>query len=498
MSDFNAIVIGAGCGGLTAGAFLARSGRKTLVLEQASQIGGCCSTFEREGYKFDIGASIVEALPVMEQVFERLGENLHEYLSLTPCDPIYDCIFRDGSRMSFSLDLDKTRASIEAISREDGEGFRRYVKKFSAFVDHGGEAMFTTPLASWGDFLKLVLSTPAMMKFLPEFATSYEDQINKYFKHEKIKQSMAFQAFYCGHSPDLAPGIFAMIPYAEHRGIYYPKGGMIRIPEALKQVGEKHGLEVRLNQRVDKLLVREGVARGVRLADGTEITADLLVSNINAKTLYSELIGLENLGRLARQGIQSFEPSISCPMVYLGLDYQPPLSAHHTLMPVDMEEMDDYYWNGYLKGRLPDEEFGLICCPTLSDPGLAPEGHGVIILTLMGPFELAGTDWDAEKEGFISRIIDYLDARYVPDLKKHVQVAAMTSPLDFSRKLLHPGGAIYGLQQDVFAQTVFRPFARSKSIKKLYLTGSSTHPGGGVPTTMASGLNAWRLIEKYE
>jgi len=116
----------------------------------------------------------------------------------------------------------------------------------------------------------------------------------------------------------------------------------------------------------------------------------------------------------------------------------------------------------------------------------------------MGPYHLRGTDWDREKQPFIERMLRHLSDTAIPGLTDHVKVVEMSSPLDFERRLLLPGGAIYGLQQDITAQAVFRPSAKSKSIQGLYLVGASTHPGGGVPTTIGSGMIAAGLIEKYK
>ena len=498
MQDYDVVVIGAGCGGLSAGALLAKQGRKVLVLEQSDLIGGCCSTFEKDGYHFDVGASIVEAIHTMELAFEALGTTLQQEVDLVPADPVYSCIFDDGSRLNVPLSVDDTAKAIASLSPEDGKAFHRFISRFSEFSDRGGEDFFTAPANTLSDMMKLLQQRPVIASFAPLFIASYADVIKKYFKNERVQQMMAYQSFYAGQPPDLTPGIFAMLPYLEHKGMYYPRGGMVQIPKALQRCGERLGMQLRQGQRVRKVMVRTGRAEGVVLMDGTEITADVVVSNVNAKTLYLDLIGEEHLPWLARVGIKSYETSLTCPMIYLGLDYQPPLEAHHSLILVPMEQMNDAWWNRYRRGLLPERQFGLACWPTASDPSLAPAGHHVLNLILMGPYHLTGTDWDQEKPRFIEGAIKYLSSFAIPGLEDHVKVVEMSSPLDFERRLLLPGGAIYGLQQDITAQAVFRPASKSKSIKNLYLTGASTHPGGGVPTTIGSGMIAAKLIEQCE
>jgi phytoene desaturase len=495
MTDYDVIVIGAGLGGLSAGSVLAKRGRKVLVLEQSDRVGGCCSTFERDGYHFDIGASIVEAVRNIHILMKELGSSAKQELDLIPCDPVYSVLFRDGARVSYYESIDKTAEAIGAISPEDKDNFYCFAAKFAEFIDGGGEDFFTTPVNTFSDMMGLMRRRPVIAKFFPFFLASYEDVINRYFKDERIRQSMAYQSFYAGHPPDLTPGIFAVLPYYEHLGMYYPRGGMIQIPLALQRRGEQYGMEIRFNEYVKHILVDEDHrVKGVELADGTRIPSPVVVSNANCITTYLKLVGEEKLPAIVRRGVKSYEPSLTCPMVYLGVDFKPPLEAHHTIFPLQVEKMNNAWWNRFRKGMLPTDQFGLICWPSHSDTSLAPEGHHVINIILNGPYDLQGTNWDNEKPRFIEQTIEFMDRFAIPGLAQHVQVADMSTPLDYERRLLLPKGAIYGIQQDLTAQAVFRPAIKSKSIKGLYLAGASTHPGGGVPTTMGSGLMAANLI----
>ncbi|MHB8896505.1 MAG: phytoene desaturase family protein [Candidatus Geothermincolia bacterium] len=498
MADYDVIVIGAGLGGLTSGSILAKQGRKTLVVEQGERLGGCCSTFEREGYKFDVGASIVEVIKPIEMAFEMLGTSLADEVDLIPCDPVYAASLRDDSKLVIPYSLEGTGEVISSVSPEDGRRWFDFAKFFKGFMDEAMKGFFTSPADTMTDMARIFMKAPGMLKYAPLFVGTYEGAMARFFKDPKILESFAYQAFYLGLPPELVPGVFALLPYSEHEGVFYPRGGMGAIPEAIAAVGQRHGLEIRLDTRIYQVIVREGRATGVMLEDGTEITADVVVSNINAKKLYLDLIGEQFLNPLAKRGIKSYPLSLSVPMLYVGLDYAPPLDAHHTIICASPEELDDYWWNKHLKGKLPDKQFGLVCWPTKSDPGLAPEGHHALNVILMGPSKLEGTDWDAEKPAFIESAIEFIDKHVAPGISEHVVFTDLATPLDFERRLLHPEGAIYAVQQDITAQAVFRPNARSRSIKGLYLAGASTHPGGGVPTCIGSGIIAADLVDKYE
>jgi phytoene desaturase len=498
MPDYDVIVIGAGNGGVSAGALLAKQGRRVLVLEQDDRVGGCCSTFEREGYHFDIGASVVEVINSIEEAFRLLDTTLQGEVDMVPVDPVYSCVLRDGSRFTVPLSQEGTAEAMARISPEDGRSFMAFADRITGFMAETMKGFFTSPVNSFGDMGKIFKTSPGLAQYRDLFTASYQDVLRKYFKSEKIQQTMSFQTWYVGLPPELAPGVFSLLAYSEHFGVWYPRGGMIAIPAALAKCGEREGMELRTGACVKKVMVRDGRVQGVVLADGTEMTARAIVSNINAKTLYLDLIGEEHLHPLARYGIKSYQPSMSAVMICLGVDYEPPLDAHHTLVTAPYEEMNDYWWNRYLKGLLPEEQFGFVCWSTRSDPSLAPRGCHVLNTVFMGPSRLNGTDWDSEKQPFLDGAIEYLSRKVVPGLSDHVKVAEVITPLDYERRLLHPGGAIYGLQEDITNQTVFRPRSKSKSIEGLYLAGASTHPGGGVPAVIGSGIIAANLVDRYE
>lgn len=498
MADYDVIVIGAGVGGLCTAALLAKQGRRVLVLEQSDGIGGCCSTFEKDGFHFDLGASVVEEIQPIEIAFEMLGSTFKKEVDLIPCDPMMSYISRDGSRITYPISLEETAKIIADISPEDGRSFSKFAGRFHGMTETLMKGFFVSPADTMIDMARTLIKMPELVKYFPLFVNSYQDVVKSYFKNERIRETMAYQCLYLGLPPELVPGLFALLVYSEHEGVWYPRGGLIQIPRAFQRMGEKLGMEVQTGKRVGKVMVRDRQARGVVLDDGTGITASVVVSDINAKTLYLDMIDEDQLPRLARWGIKSYEYSKSVPMIYLGLDYEPPLDAHHSVATVPMEFINDYWWNTVKKGKILKEMFGLICWPTHEDPSLAPEGHHVLNLIPESSYYLSDTNWDAEKEAFLERTIEYLSRSAIPGLSDHVVVAECSTPLDWERRLLLPHGAIYDLQTDILSETVLRPSARSKAIKNLYLVGNSVHPGQGVPMVTASGVIAANLIEKYE
>ncbi len=496
MSDYDVIVIGAGCGGLTAGALLAAQGRSVLVLEQSGRIGGSCSSYEKDGFTFDVGAAIVEVIQPIEAVFRMLGTTFQEEVPLVASDPIFTYILEDGSRITYPQSIEATAEVIERISPEDAASWKAFTKYFSEFYDMVIDTFFTSPANTLGDFLKMFSARPRILKYLPLFAGNYEDVVKKYFSHPRIQQTIAYQSNYFNLPPVLTPAIFGMLAYAEHLGTYYPEGGMIAIPQGLQRCGKRYGMELRLDARVQKVTVRGRRVGGVTLSSGEQVTCDVLVSNINCRTLYLDMIGEEHVPRLARFGLNSYKLSGSDCVLNLGLDYEPPLDTHFTALATSVETMNRENFERD-RGILHDEKHGLICWSSRSDPSLAPEGKHSLGFIMEGPYRLQGSDWNRERQPVMDKTIAWLD-RLVPGLSDHIVTADILTPYDFEERLLLPEGAIYSFELDLGSSAVFRPSAKSKFIDGLYLTGNSTHPGGGVPVVIGSGLIAAELIDRHE
>lgn len=490
MADYDAIVIGAGLGGLTSAALLAKEGMRTLVLEQSDLIGGCCSTYEAGGYKFDVGASIVEIIQPMDKFFQLMGKRREDYVELNQCDPIYSFITEDGRKFAYPTDIEETTSVIASIAPEDVEGWKKFSSIGMEMIDEMLDAVIASPMNTIPELMAMVAKNPQVVKYLPFFLRTHQGVVKSYYKNPTMLGSVAFQSYFAGAPPELGLGIFGFIALSEHLGIYYPRGGMIAIPEGIARAGREHGLEVRTGQKVDKILVRGRAAGGVRLEDGTEITARAVVSNVNAKAAYLKMIGPDNLPPWAVKAIASYRLGMPCPMIYVGLDKKPDLDAHHTMVSSSVEHMNRVWNDCYMNDIIPESAMSLVCWPTEADPSLAPEGHHILnfLCNAPAPYAPLGDNWDRIKEWYKEQSLKELERYVLPDVRDHIKYIEVSTPLDFERRLLSPQGSIYGLFSDITSVAMFRPHARSRAVKGLYLTGASTHLGGGVPTVIASGI----------
>jgi len=375
MYDYDAVVIGAGLGGLSTAACLAKNGLKTLVCENTSWVGGCCSSYEQDGYQFDIGASVVELSWIIDELFKALGKKTSDYIDFIPVDPIYGFVTEDGKRFSYPVDKDATREVLAGFSREDAEAWDKFARLGSEIVTQAFGPIMTSPFMTLMDAVKLGAKNPKMLGYMRYVLMNFESTLCSFFKSDKVRASMSLQSYFVGLPPALCPGYIAFLAYSEHEGIFYPRGGMVQIPKAIEKVFKEFGGEMKFDARVKKVLMEGGRAAGVELADGTQIRSKVVVSNVNAKTLYLDMIGRENLPSWATRAMESYEVSVPAPMIMLGLDTKPDLDAHHTFCYTTLEEMNSIWFEDYLQKKLPDRGFMFISWPTHADPSLAPDGH---------------------------------------------------------------------------------------------------------------------------
>jgi len=492
--DCDAVVIGAGLGGLSCASVLAQNGFETLVCENTDRVGGCCSSYDYEGYRFDIGASVVELDWVIDDLFHKLGKNTSDYIDFIPIDPIYGFVTADGRRFSYPVSPAGTREVIAGFSEEDARAWDRFTEVGSEAINFAFGKVMSESMGTMKDLAKVALANPRLAKYLKYMVLNFESVLCKFFKSDTVRASMSLQSYFVGLPPALCPGYVAFLAYSEHEGILYPRGGMIGIPQGIAGAFQEFGGEIKFNARVKKVLTEGGRACGVELTDGTRIRSRVVVSNINAKTLYLELVGEEKLPAWAKRAIKSYEVSIPAPMIMLGLDKKPELDAHHTFCYSTLDEMNRIWFEDYKSNRIPDGGFMLISWPTHADPSLAPEGHHCLNMVSFAPYNLAGGDWDRHKEGYLEMSLDLMEKNFGLNLRENVKVAKVNTPKDFERMLLHPNGAVYGLQSDITCSAAFRPGTRSRAVKGLYLTGASTHLGGGVAPTIGSGMVAGDFI----
>lgn len=503
--DYDVIIIGSGVGGLTAASLLSKEGLKVVVLERLDRIGGCCSNYDVNGFKPEVGAVFVIGHELYYKLFELLDLRLEDYIDWTLIDPVYQVYLEDGSDYPLPRDIDEMAAVIKQIAPRDVDGYYRYCADMRkiyegvmAFTKHPmPEIRKVTKLSALAKMFsnkEAVPSIPLQMKLA---FNSMEKCVQSYFSNPHIQLMFGWENMYVGLPAHRCTGLFTMITHMGRVGYYYPKGGMISIPKALARIAGDFGAELRLGAEVDKIILQGREARGVRLADGDVLTARAVVSNTHSRFTYLNLLGEENLPGWVTRTVRRQPCSIPAPIFHMGLSEKlDSVKSHMSLVAQSRNQVDNIWTEFYDRGllyRAADGAF-LVLCPTFDDPELAPPGKQVISVIYIAPYELKYHDWDAIADEWAWECIDYLDKRCFPGLTSRVEWMDSVPPTELERRLNVSEGAFFGIEMSLTNMGPFRPNYRSRIFERLYQAGQCTNPGLGVPGAMISGVAVSSLM----
>ncbi len=516
-TSYDVIIVGGGHNGLICGCYLARAGKRVLLLERRPIVGGAVCTEEViPGYKIDVGSSahiMINLTPVIREL--ELEQHGLTYIDM---DPFAFYPLPDGSgAISFYRDIDKTCESIARISERDAEAYRHFLAYWTPI----NEAVFDV-------FLK----PPSVMRLFSRFAmglrhlprgqgnplevtrrlfTSYARLIDETFESEAMRAAMTWLAAQSGPPPDeMGAGDFFGWHAMIHRsGAKHPRGGSGMLTQALARALAHAGGEVMLNAPVRKILVKNGRAVGVEVEGGAHYEAPVVISNAHVLTTLQQLVGEEYLpsalaSRLNHVRVgNGFGMTVRCAASALP-DYLAapsggqPHESHHglQLLAPSMNHVRQAYTD-YLN-KLPARDPAVIAMTfSAIDPDVAPVGkHSVFLWAQYFPYELAnGQQWDDIREEVADSIVEVL-YRYAPNMRGAIIDRFIQTPLDLERRIGLLRGNVMHTEMGLDQMFFYRPLPEigryTTPIAGLYLTGASTHPGGGV--FGASGYNTAHVV----
>ncbi len=513
MADCDVLIIGAGHNALVCGGYLAKAGYKVLMLERRSIVGGAVVTEEHiPGFKFDLGGSahiLINHTPIVQDL------DLAQYgLTYIDLDPLFFAPFPDGSHITIWKDIDKTCESIAAVSPEDAENYRHFIKTWQPLAEAMVEAFNHSPTPA-----NLVKYLGFGSKFgadrferLSDLMRGYGQVLKQSFKSPKVQAMIAWMAAQSGPpstEPLSAP--FALWhPMYHVSGVKRPRGGSGMLTQALAKMIEAHGGTILTDSPVKRISTHFGKAAGAETTDGRSYTASkAVVSGAHIHTTLQMLEGgikpsdrrmLEKsrigngFGMIVRFAMHELPNYTALPSPEKGQP-GPQHSALQFVCP-DMAYLDRAY--GDYLGGVPSREPALIAMTfSAIDPTLAPEGkHTLFLWGQYYPYDLAsGESWDEIGDREADRMLDKL-SDYAPNVKKAVIGRLVETPLYLERTLGLLRGNVMHLEMSVDQMLAMRPALTMSNyrgpIKQLYLTGASTHPGGGIMG--AAGRNAAQVI----
>ena len=478
------VVVGAGLAGLSAALRLAGAGRKVTVLERENVPGGRNGLLKKDGYSFDTGPSVLTMPSLINDAFNCVGEDMKDWLELTPLTPLYRAFYADGSQLDVHADTNEMEAEIaKHISSSEAAGYRRYVEfvtklykyEMNDFIDRNIDSPFNllTPnlarLIALGGFRRL------------------SPKVNQFMKDPRLQKVYSFQAMYAGVSPQQALAIYAVIAYMDSvNGVFFPKGGMHAVPRALAAAAEKHGVVFKYNTTVTNVEVSNGRAKAVITESGERYECDAVILNPDLPVAYRELLGKSPVT------IKRLKYSPSCVTLLIGSSKKYEFAAHHNIH-------FGHSWDGVFdelikKKQLMSDPSILVTVPTHDDPDLAPAGKHSYYILFPTPNLDSDIDWNKQAGPYRDQMIKTIEERGYSGFGDSIETEVMTTPLDWKNQGMEMG-APFASAHTFFQTGPFRPRNMAKGIENVVFAGSGTQPGVGVPMVLISGrLAAERIV----
>ena len=479
-SQRHAVVIGSGFGGLAAAVRLGARGYRVTVLEKLDAPGGRAYVYRQDGFTFDAGPTVITAPFLLEELWELCGRKLSDDIDLRPVAPFYRIRFDDGTSFDYSGDAVAMRAEVARLAPGDVAGYERFLKASEAIFKVGFEQLGHVAFDSWTDMAKVV---PDLLK-LEGYRTVYSLAC-KYVDDPRLRVVLTFQSLLVGGNPFSTTSVYCLIAFLERRwGVHFAMGGTGSLVKGLVGLIEGQGNTVLCNQGVAEILVRDGAACGVRLANGDTLAADIVVSNADSATTYKYLLAPQHRKRWTDKRIEKTHYSMSLFVWYFGTRRQYSDVAHHTILlgPRYRELLKDIF-----DRKLLAEDFSMyLHRPTATDPSLAPAGCDAFYVLSPVPHLESGTDWTLAAEPYRKALEKRLSETVLPGLSNDIVTSHLLTPQDFQDRLSSFRGAAFGMEPLLTQSAWFRPHNRSEEVDRLFLVGAGTHPGAGLPGVLSS------------
>jgi phytoene desaturase len=491
-------VVGAGLGGLSAAIRLAYSGFRVKVFEKNDKPGGKAFEFEKDGFRFDMGPSILTMPFVLEDLFNSVGADINRYLSLEPLNINCKYFYSDGTIIDAFADTDTFADTIEANTGDSAYKVKKYLNYSERIYDLTAELFLFKSFTKPSTFLNFkALKTLLNIFGIDPFRTMHSANAS-FFQDERTIQLFDRYATFNGSNPYKAPATLNIIQHVEcNMGGFISPQGIYSIPKALHKLALSMGVEFCFNCDVKKILVEEKRACGVAYLrrEKYEVVEnfDVIISNADVKFTYQKL--LPDASAKSGRRYSSLEPSSSALVYFWGVEgNHDQLETHNILFSSDYESEFIQLFDDRV---CPSDPTVYIYISSKFNPDDAPAGHENWYVMINAPYD-SGQNWKDEISKSRERIIAKINSVLGIDIESKILFGYSISPPELEKMTGSSNGSLYGVSSNNKTAAFLRQQNKSKEYKGLYFCGGSAHPGGGIPLVILSGKIASELVEKYE
>ncbi len=492
-------IIGGGLGGLSAACVLAARGHRVVLFERNEWLGGKAAQLNGDGFRFDMGPTILTMPSVLKRIFAEAGVVMEDYLHLVRLDPQWRCFFEDGSVLDLNQDPTAMSATLDAFAPGTNSGaqyreFSDYAKRLNEISQRH---FFYKPIGGLRDMFEWSSSVdPAMLKdvLAMRMGHSVAATVRSFTPDPKVAQMIDHFTQYVGSSPYGSPAILCGIAHMQtSEGVWYPIGGTRAVAQALTELAHKLGVELRTNTAIEKIIARDGSVVAVRTSDGETIDVSAVVSNCDSVLTHRELLN----GKVAKAFEQrrKYEPACSGVVLYLGLKRRYEHLAHHDFV-FSRDPKEEFDWI-YKRGEPAPDPTCYLAATSFSDEDTAPSGGEALYVLVHTPYLRPHHDWKKLLPEYRRVILQKLKRTgQMPDIESRIVFERALTPQDIQDRYHVLNGAIYGLASHGTFFGAFKPSNRSPDVRGLYLAGGAAHPGPGMPMVIMSGWIAADAVDR--
>lgn len=488
-SASKAIVIGSGISGIATAIRLAVEGYQVTVFEKNSYPGGKLSQFNQGDFSYDAGPSLFTQPENIENLFKFSGEPIEAYFEYQSLPVSFKYFYEDGTEVNAYTDTEKFGKELEEKLGEEKGVLLKYLKQSSDLYQHVGRIFLNYSLHKFSTVRNApIRKALSVVRFRHLFRSMHAFN-HAYFKNPKTIQLFNRYATYNGSDPYKAPGMLTLIPHLEHNeGTYYPRGGMISITNALYQLALKKGVQFHFNTTVSHIIRHQHKVLGV-VADKKNIYADIVISNMDVYFTYKNLLQDD---RMAAKVLKQ-ERSSSALIFYWNINRQfESLGLHNIFFTENYEKEFDAL---FTKFNLYDDPTVYINITSKCEPGIhAPAGKENWFVMVNVPAN-NGQNWVDLQAKCRSAVLSKLSRILKTDIGACIEEEAVLDPVIIESRTASYMGSLYGTSSNSRMAAFMRHPNFSSSIKGLYFSGGSVHPGGGIPLCLKSAEIVHQLIK---